>query len=181
MTNIQLSSKSSEWYTPPWIVDLVHQVIPVIDLDPASSISANETVKAKTIITRELDALSVSWAHLPVSIYLNPPSGRTGNKSNVKLFWDKLMTFRDSGLLKHAIFMGFSLEHLQMTQGGKGKLSICDFPIVIPSKRTKFMSPNGQCNLPTHSYVIAYIPGLTNNTSLFKEVFSEIGAIMYPG
>lgn len=161
-------------------MDLIHQIIPIIDLDPASSISANKVVKAKTIITKELDSLSVSWAHLPVSIYLNPPSGRTGNKSNVKLFWDKLMAFRDSGLLEHAIFMGFSLEHLQVTQGGESKLSICDFPIVIPSKRIKFVSPSGQFNAPTHSNVIAYVPGLTNNTSLFKEVFSQIGAIMHP-
>ena len=162
-------------------MDLVHQVIPVIDLDPASSISANKTIEARRIITKELDALSVSWAHLPVSIYLNPPGGKTGNKSNVQLFWDKLMVFRESGLLEHAIFMGFSLENLQVTQGGESKLSICDFPIVIPSKRIKFVSPGGQFNAPTHSNVIVYIPGLTDNTSLFREVFSQIGAIMHPG
>ncbi|MFA9201952.1 MAG: hypothetical protein ACEQSC_00170 [Candidatus Nanopelagicaceae bacterium] len=155
----------------------------MIDLDPASCISANKTIEAKVIITRKLDSFSIPWAypHRPVSIYLNPPGGKTGSKSNVQLFWDKLMATRDSGLLEHAIFMGFSLENLQVTQGGESKLSICDFPVVIPSKRIKFISPDGQFNSPTHSNVIAYIPGLTNNTGLFKEVFSPIGAIMYPG
>jgi hypothetical protein len=179
MTNIQLSSRSDEWYTPPYIIDLVHEVIPQIDLDPASSIQANETIKANRILTRADDALSCEWSNIPLTIYLNPPGGKLGNKSNVTLFWQKLMKLRSDGLLQEAIFMGFSLENLQVTQG-LDCLAIANFPIVIPAKRIKFVSPQGEYNSPTHSNVIAYIPGIDNNTSLFKQVFSQIGLIMHP-
>lgn len=180
MTNIQLSSRTDQWFTPPWVMDLVHEAIPVIDLDPASCQMANVNVKAKRFFTAEDDALSQVWSKVPVTVFLNPPGGKTGNKSNVALFWRKLMEFRANGLLEEAIFMGFSLENMQVTQSDGG-LSICDFPLVVPKKRIKFVSPEGTYNAPTHSNVIVYIPGISNNTSRFKAVFGSIGAIMHPG
>ena len=35
--NIKHSSKSSEWYTPKWLMDKVHNVIGYPDFDPASN------------------------------------------------------------------------------------------------------------------------------------------------
>lgn len=178
MANIQLSSRSDEWYTPRYIIELIHQVIPNIDLDPSTSVQANKDIKAKRILTKEDNALVVPWANMPVSIYLNPPGGKIGNKSMTALFWQRLMDLRSAGLLDEAIFMGFSLEHLAVTQSCD--VSICNFPIVIPRKRIRFVSPDGCFNSPTHSNVIAYIPGLYNNTKLFKETFAQLGAIMFP-
>jgi len=179
MTNVQLSSRSDEWYTPPYIIDLVHQVIGKPDLDPASSVQANETIKAGRILTKVDDALSCDWTNIPITVYLNPPGGKINNRSSVALFWQKLMGLRTDGLLLEAIFMGFSLENLQVTQN-LDCLAIADFPIVIPSKRIKFVSPDGDYNAPTHSNVIAYIPGITNNTSKFTQVFSTLGKLMHP-
>jgi hypothetical protein len=178
MSNIQLSSRSEEWYTPSHIIDRVHQVLTEVDLDPASSLQANEYIKARRIITKEDNALNISWADQPVTIFMNPPGGKQGNKSMTALFWQKLMDLRDAGLLEHAIFMGFSLEHLAVTQSCS--YSLCNFPIVIPRKRIRFVSPEGTFNSPTHSNVICYVPGLTNETQSFKDVFGDLGSIMFP-
>jgi hypothetical protein len=178
MSNIQHSSRSDRWFTPRYIIDMVHEVIPHIDLDPCSEESANEIVQASRYITKEEDGLAVNWAKYPVTVFLNSPGGKAGNKSMSALFWQRLIDLRDEGLLIDAIFMGFSLEHLAVTQNCSE--SLCNFPICIPRRRIKFVSPEGTYNCPTHSNVVAYIPGLVNETQRFKEVFSEIGAIMYP-
>jgi hypothetical protein len=178
MTNIKLSARSDEWYTPKYIIDLVHQVIPQIDLDPASNSFSNAYIKASRYFTVQQDALRVDWSAIPVTIYLNPPGGKVGNKSQTALFWQKLMDLRSQGLLEEAIFMGFSLEHLAVTQGCT--VALGQFPICVPQKRIKFVSKEGTFNSPTHSNVIAYIPGISNNTSRFKEVFGCLGTIMHP-
>src|SRR5262249_27081870 len=49
------SSESNEWYTPPKYIVAVHEVHGGVDLDPASSTQANETVRAKQIFTRSDD------------------------------------------------------------------------------------------------------------------------------
>lgn len=178
MTNALHSSKSNEWYTPSWIVKMIHEVLGQVDLDPASSLVANQRIKAKRIFTQNDDSLNLTWSTEPQTIYLNPPGGKIGNKSQTALFWQKLIDFRNQGLLTEAIFMGFSLEHMAVTQGCTD--SICNFPVCIPRKRIKFVSPSGESNSPTHSNVICYLPSLKDNTRLFTEVFSEIGAIMLP-
>lgn len=177
MSNIQHSSRSDEWYTPKHIVDLVQNVMPIIDLDPASSEAANKSIKATRIITT--NSLDVPWATTPVSVYLNPPGGKIGNRSKTALYWQKLIDLKNSGLLTEAIFMGFSLEHLAVTQACSE--SMCDFPIVVPRRRICFVSPDGNYSQPTHSNVIVYVPGLANNTSVFKDVFSSLGACLHPG
>lgn len=175
MSNIQHSSRSDEWYTPAYLVELAREVLGEIELDPASSEAANKTVRAKRYLTEQDDALSCCWTKTPVSIYINPPGGKLGNKSMTALFWQRLLDVRCAGLLDHAVFMGFSLEHLAVTQGCTQ--SMVEFPFCIPAKRIRFVSPDGCFNSPTHSNVIVYVPGLTNVTSRFKEIFSQLGAV----
>ena len=176
MTQILLSSRTDEWYTPQWLIDKCNKVLGPIDLDPASSELANETIQARKIFTRERGGLSNDWPDIPSTVFLNPPGGRP---SLTKPFWDKLIEYRNSGLLVHAIFIGFSLEQLQTTQLGCTD-SIADYPICIPKRRVKYVSPTGEFNSPTHGTVIAYVPGLQNSTSRFVLEFSEVGRCMFP-
>jgi ParB family chromosome partitioning protein len=178
MTLILLSSRSDEWYTPSHIVELSRTVLGEIDLDPASCQFANETVKAKRYIDAKEDGLSSSWGTSPVTVFLNPPSGRYEGKSLMKQFWQKLVDTRNAGMLEQAIFVGFSLEQLQVTQNCTE--SIGSYPICIPRRRVKFVSPSGTFNSPTHGQVIAYIPGNTNVTSKFYEVFGALGNCLSP-
>ena len=59
MSHVKNNSGENEWYTPPFIIDLVkyYFVNGEIDLDPASSDRANKVVGARHYITKEQDAL----------------------------------------------------------------------------------------------------------------------------
>ncbi len=174
--NIQHSSRSDNWGTPSEIISLVHQVIPEIDLDPASSEFHNQVVKAKRFITKEEDGLLTDWGNEPIKMFINPPGGKLGNKSITKLFWEKLADYHWNGLIDEAIFMCFSVESLQNSQSSP--LSMTQFPICIPSKRIKFVDGSGLNRVqPSHSNAIIY---LGRNEQRFADVFSQLGSILRP-
>jgi len=54
-------SGETEWYTPSAYIDLARQVLGEINLDPASSDQAQETVKAAKYFTRDKDGLKEKW------------------------------------------------------------------------------------------------------------------------
>lgn len=174
--NIQHSSETDQWFTPIEIINRVKEVLGEINLDPASSIEANKRVGAQNIITVEQNSLISEWSG--GSIFLNPPGGKLKNKSNMVLFWQKLMEHKERGLLKEAIFLAFSLEALQSTQG-KDCSSIGEFTLCIPKKRIAFDKPDGtKGSVPSHSNVIVYIPGTVNNRDKFVKAFETLGIII---
>lgn len=65
------NSGNNEWYSPPEIVDAARRVLGGFDLDPASSLIANERVRASKIFTFEDNGLLQRW---PLGrIWMNPP------------------------------------------------------------------------------------------------------------
>jgi phage N-6-adenine-methyltransferase len=65
---------SDSWYTPIRYLESARKVLKGFDLDPFSSAYANETVKAKRIITEKQDAFKASWE--AKTVFMNPPYGR---------------------------------------------------------------------------------------------------------
>lgn len=61
---------NDEWQTPEYIIESVREVLGVIDLDPASSETANQRIQAERYFNKEHDGLNHSWLG---SVYLNPP------------------------------------------------------------------------------------------------------------
>lgn len=175
--NVQHSSRTDGWYTPAKILELARTVLNTINLDPASSEEANEQVKASFFYTEHEDGLSVRWIR-DCTVFLNPPGGKVGNKSKAGLFWKKLMEYRDAGHLTDAIFLAFSVEALQSTQG-KGCKPIAEFPFCVPAKRIAFMPADGsKKSAPSHSNMIVYVPGSLDRTELFVETFKTLGAVV---
>jgi hypothetical protein len=67
-----VSTEREEWYTPAGYITAVRETLGSIDLDPCSCALANETVQASHYITRDEDALSMSWPAVN-TLYCNPP------------------------------------------------------------------------------------------------------------
>ena len=168
--NIQHSSRTDEWGTPPDIIAAVHEVLGCIDLDPCSSEKWNQTVRAGRYFDRHVDGLSQYWYG---NVFCNPPGGKAGNKSLSGLFWSKLMSERCDEV-RHAIFLAYSIESLQSTQK-PGQPSILDFTICVPRRRLRFVSSGVEKRSPSHSSVIVYVPGVVDLTESFIQVFSKFG------
>lgn len=184
MSNPLLTSYTDKWYTPEYLIELVTKTLGGIDLDPASSREANQLVKAKRYWTAYDDSLSFNWASRvlgnPVSVYLNPPSkGKLpGNKSWAGTYWSKLMDFRQSGMMTDAIYMGFSINQLSVSQSYH-EVPMCSFPCCIPSNRIHFVSAEGsKKESPTHCNVIVYVPGVLNRKDDFVKNFKDLGAFI---
>jgi deoxycytidylate deaminase len=78
---INQDSGNTEYYTPPEIIEAARQVLGFIDLDPASSDIANQTVKAAIFFTADDDGLSKPWYG---RVWMNHPFSRANNAAFVK-------------------------------------------------------------------------------------------------
>lgn len=174
--NVQHSSQSDAWGTPRHILAAVRDVLGPIDFDPASSPAFNTNVQAATYFTEEQDALTTPWPNTG-TIFCNPPGGKVGNASKTALFWELLMQHRQAQAFDQAIFLAFSLEALQTTQGSKQ--SIGDYCFCVPRKRLAFETPEGiPGKAPSHSNAIVYVAGRINHERLFYSRFSEFGCVI---
>lgn len=171
------SSANNRWFTPKYIIDPALEVLGPVDIDPASEEDANKYIAAAKYYTEADNGLSKRWAG---TIWCNPPGGKIENKSVPLLFWSKLMETREQRWLQHAIFLAFSVEQTQTSQGKK-YLPMAGFPLCIPAKRIRYELWDGTPGpSPTHSSVIVYVPGRANLTGVFAEVFSSIGQVVIP-
>lgn len=169
---IQHSNKSSEWYTPSWILDAAREVLGHLDLDPASSIVANETVQASQWYSERNSGLGKHWwtdEKKPASIWLNPPSPAI-------LWWKELMFNTRFKYTKHALFMAYNVQLAQVSQG-KDVPSILDFPVCWFSKRVRFI---GAGSSPANASALVYVPGTIDRTEQFMLSFSQYGAVTGP-
>lgn len=132
----QHSADSSEWYTPPEILDPARALLGGIDLDPASSELANRAVCSNKIYTEADDGLSKPWVRFDgrvdeeCNVFMNPPTPP-------REWWKKLILERSFGRLR-AVYVAYSLEQLQQSQGWTPGASMLSFPVCIMAKRVRY-------------------------------------------
>ncbi len=97
-----LSSKSVEWYTPPQYVEAARRVMGGIDLDPASSAAANQTVQATRFYSEVDNGLDQPWTG---RVFINPPGGKIKNKSYQGFFAHKLLAEFNTGNVVEGIVL----------------------------------------------------------------------------
>lgn len=157
------SSESDEWYTPARYVDLARDLMGGIDLDPASSAKANETVQATSFLTEADGALTQPWRG---RVWLNPPYG-----SKCPLFVRKLTEEYESGRIDEAVLLvsAYSTET-------KWFQPLFMRPVCFADHRIRFVSGDGR---PAASSTIgnAFVYFGTRDGA-FTAKFSDLGAVV---
>lgn len=176
MTNARTilhSSESAEWYTPAAIVDAARELMGGIELDPASCLEANATVRAERIYTLDDDGLSKPWGAR--SVWLNPPYGRSSvdNRSNQAVWLDRLIA--DYG----KCCIGEACALVNAVPGNRWFDELWLHAICFLRGRVRFVPPagTGPRNSPTHGSVVVHF-GVDHHR--FAEVFARLGHVVLP-
>ena len=153
-----------EWYTPSYITDAARIVMGGIDLDPASSVAANETVGAETIYTITDRGETKPWRG---RVWMNPPYGKQG-----PVFCDRLR----KELKANTVSAACVLLSVNMMSAGWFRWMLDDGIVCIHEKRVHFVRGKQTRDVPHGSVIIGL--GQALNQGLFHAQFSPMGAIL---
>ena len=113
-------------------------------------------------------------------------------QSSQKQWWRKLVGEWGAGRVRSAVFVGFSLEILQVTQSGSddGDLVALDFPICVPRARVPYYREDDGSSFrisergsPPHASVLVFLPDMKRedeSMSAFRRAFGAIGRVVVP-
>ena len=154
------SSEGVEYYTPSTYIEAAHHVLGGIDLDPASSLRANQTVRAARYFTKEQDGLNHDW---PGRVWLNPPyCGLSGP------FSEKLVEQYKQGITTAAIL----LVNANSTDS-RWFAPLWDYVLCFTDHRIRFNSESKSGSTFGNAFVY-----LGPNDHKFAEVFIQFGPIV---
>ena len=162
-TNIHISDDSYEWYTPLDILEAARTVLGGIDLDPASSETAQEAVKATRYFSLADDGLTQEWKG---SVWLNPPY----NMPHIENFVGKLMVEYEAGRTTQAIIL---INNSSDTAYFQRLLS--RFPACFTKGRLKFYNPQREQMQTRQGQTFFY---LGDSPQVFSAVFSAFGTVV---
>ncbi len=184
---VNQDSCNTEYYTEAAIIELAREVMGGIDLDPASSAIANQTVKAKRFYTKESNGLTQAWSG---RVWMNHPfsKGEKACKPNCKKkkcqvrghcitedipgnseWTRKLVEEYKSGNVSEAICITFSSMSESWMQ------PLIEFMQCFPRGRINYRLPNGdKTNSITKGSLLTY---MGPNPQKFREVFEKIGTV----
>ena len=150
-----------EWYTPKEYIYAVKAVLGEIDLDPASSEIANQTVLAKKIYTENDNGLDKTWTG---KVFMNPPF----KSELIKKFVPKLINHYLNGDITEAILLTNSCTETAWYQKAlETATAYCH-----PKHRLKFYDPNNKTQSAQRPQTFFYFG---NNPQKFYEIFSPKG------
>ena len=150
-----------EWYTPEEYIDAAVAAMGGIDLDPASTLRANDVVRAAAIWTREDDGLAQPWGG---RVWMNPPYER----GLVDKFCRKLAEEFASGRVTEAIVLVNNSTDSSWWQELTGHVTAACFPLY----RVRFWHPEGKPSNPLQGHTLLY---LGSNPARFCRAFAEFG------
>lgn len=162
VTRHVVQTGSSEWYTPAPIIASARAVLGEIDLDPASSPVANETVRATEFFDEKADGLLQHWAG---RVWLNPPYA----SGMVEPFVGRLKTFIESSDIQAAVLLVNNATETGWFQSIAPLASAGCFP----RGRIRFNGPDGKpVGQALQGQVILYFG---DEDGLFTEEFKQHG------
>ena len=153
----------NEWYTPAEYIERARNVLGEIDLDPASNIVAQATVKAAAFFTREDDGLKCDWHG---RVWLNPPYAQP----YIAQFVTKLAGEVRAGRVTAAILLTHNYTDTAWFHEVVEQASA----ICFTRGRIKFYEPDGEVAAPTQGQAFSYFG---SDVAGFAEVFRDVGFI----
>lgn len=162
--SFHVSSKENDWYTPPEYIEATRAVLGEIDLDPATSDFAQQTVKAKQYYTKEDNSLDKPWQG---KVWMNPPY----SMPEIQSFAEKIVEEFQSGRVTEAIVL---TNNSSDTRWFHALLNTSEIAC-LPSSRVKFYNPDSEVMATRQGQTLFYFG---DNKAKFAEVFSSFGAIV---
>lgn len=156
--DLQFSTRSDEWNTPPEVLDAVARVLGGIDLDPCSNSTDTPNVPAERVFTEEDDGLAQVWTG---RVYMNPPYGRV-----IGAWVQKLVDEYEAGNVTEAITLVPARTDTEWFE----LLVTCPFCLV--KGRLKFGDADNSAPFPS---AIAYFGPRPER---FAHVFRHLGHIV---
>lgn len=153
----------NEWYTPAEYVERVRRVLGEIDLDPASSESAQETVKAGSYFTQDVDGLGAEWDG---RVFLNPPYAQP----HVANFVGKLVDEYQAGRVSAAILLTHNYTDTTWFHEAASAASV----ICFTRGRIRFESLDGRLAAPTQGQAFFYFG---DDEPSFRKEFADVGFV----
>ena len=156
-------SDQNDWRTPRKFLDSARAVMGAIDLDPATSIEANETVKATKIYTEIENGLLQPWKG---RVWLNPPYG-----GDARVFVERILKEYQVGNVTAACLLVNS--HPTET---KWFQELFAHAVCFVRGRIDFGGPSrAVASTSTHGSAIVY---LGENETKFAEEFAQYGSVV---
>ena len=153
---------NDEWYTPAGVVVAARAVMGRIDLDPASTAHANETVKAKTIYTVEDDGLTKPWRG---RVFLNPPFSAQVKRA----FCDRLRESVASGDVTQAVLV----TPIDISPQWGDVIRTRASAVALAVGSTPFYGPRGEHGGPGFGHMVSYYgPHVERFASVFGKEWS---------
>ena len=161
--HVSNNSGENEWYTPAPIIEAARSCMGGIDLDPASSPKAQQTVGAGVYLTAEDDGLDVVWEG---RVWLNPP-------------YEKGLIDR---FILHLLKQPFDqacvlVNNATETAWGQRLLGEAN-AVCFPAGRIRYLAPDGVKGSPLQGQMIV---GFKVDRGRFSAEFAPIGAAVLEG
>ena len=153
--HVARSTGNNEWYTPKAVIDLARTLMGGIELDPASTAIANQTVRADRYYTAEQDGLRLDWT--AETLWLNPPYER----QLVERFVDKLCLASKAGTVGKACLL---VNNATETAWGQKVLANADC-VLFFNRRIRFHTREGEVGGPLQGQILACFGADPNEVS----------------
>ena len=164
------------WITPADVAARVKRVLDWIDLDPASSETAQKIVGAKRILTAADDALDPGTLWMPADgewggrVFINPPY----RMPDIERYAERLAAELNAGNVGAAIWLS---NNATETRWAQGLLSI-SLRVCFPRARIRFLAADLQPRqTPLQGQMIIGL-GADLDTLAFDEAFGDIGEVL---
>lgn len=158
---------SDEWYTPEHFIDAASEVLGEIDLDPASSEKAQETVRAKAYWTKKDDALDARrvWRG---RVWMNPPY----SAPLASLFVMRLLDEHAAGRVTRAICLMNASTDTAWFHALARAGSVC-----LTAGRIAFLDPRGRAVQGNRVGQAFFCLGDADAHALFAARFAQYGLV----